>query len=277
MEIPEELHTAIDLTVTRSLRTELDARGLLLGPEASAAAAEEIVERGAVLLRRALAHCYGDGREMRQTLHVEFGDAQAASRIGPALTFGWVSAGVLGPRERSAAAPATSRDLLCALFNLGIGLVDGLCDGAPQVGLPFLEALGGMDVAEAARARGPAGRLRSALSTRLTDDPTVAFAARVIEAFFVLLHDAYPDPGGAELRGRVGARLGEALEAESRSVRPVGSPTDAERLLEASRRTSVLPFEIIEQLATGATTPLPERRFTPRRGDVAHRRPGGPG
>jgi hypothetical protein len=251
LEITEELRRAIDRAVTRSLRAALDERGLLLAPEVAIAAAAEIDERGGVLLRRTLAHCYGDGRQLDQGVRVEFGDSQVAARIGPALTFGSVTAGVLAPR-----APAEGR-LLCGVFNLGIGLVDGLCDGAPQLGLPFLDTLEGVDVAGAARTGWPRGRLLAGLPTSLADDPTVAFAARVIEVFFDLLHTAHPGPDDAELRHQVGARLAEALAAEGRSVGRIGSGADPERLIEASRLTSVLPFRIIEQLATEAASPIP--------------------
>ena len=78
----------------------------------------------------------------------------------------------------------------------------------------------------------------------------MAFTARIIEAFFDLLHSSYPGDGGSTLRDHVGARLEEALEAETQSVDRL-LVTGRDQLIECSRRTSILPFQIIEHLATG--------------------------
>jgi hypothetical protein len=71
----------------------------------------------------------------------------------------------------------------------------------------------------------------------------------VVEVFFETLHATYPGPDWSRLRGRVGAQLNEALHAERRSVVHTHGEQD---LLECSRGTSVLPFEIIETLAAGS-------------------------
>lgn len=251
MEIPEQLRQLVEDAVSRSLRAELDARGLLLTRAASASATSEATRQGAALLRRALVHCYHDTRADERTVEVEFDDAYAATRIGLALAFGSVTANLLTPRQRAGLGPRGSVDLLCATFNLGIGLVDGLCDGNPQLGAGFLRVVQALDVSRAARERWQGDWLRSSLPAALAADPTVAFAARIIEAFFDLLHSCYPGDAGSTLRGHVGVRLEEALAAESQSVDRSTEPPARDELVECSRRTSVLPFQIIELLATG--------------------------
>ena len=248
MQIPEQLRQSIDDAVGCSLCTELDARGLLLTRAASASATTDAARSGAALLRRLVAHCYQNSLHGDQTIDVEFDDDQAATRIGLALAFGSVTANLLMPRRPHGERPTGSVDLLCAVFNLGIGLVDGLCDDDPQLGLGLLQAL---DLSGAARERGPGDRLRSALPASLAADPTVAFTVRIIEAFFDLLHSSYPGDQRFTLRDHVGARLEEALEAEIQSVGRSVEIAARDQLIECSRRTSVLPFQIIEHLATG--------------------------
>jgi hypothetical protein len=251
VEIPQQLRQAIDAAVSRSLWTELDARGLLLTPDASTSATTDAARRGAALLRRVVAHCYPDSRQGDRATNVEFDDGYAATRIELVLAFGSVTANLLTPPRQTDRGPVGSVDLLCAIFNLGIGLVDGLCDATPPLGLRFLRMVRALDLSRAAQVRGPDDRLRSALPASLATDPTVAFTARVIEAFFDLLHSCYPGQEGSALRDQVGARLEEALEAESQSVNRTVEPAAREQLIECSRRTSVLPFLIIEHLATG--------------------------
>jgi hypothetical protein len=248
--IPEQLRQAIDDAVSRRLWTELDARGLLLTRAAFAAATADAVRSGAALLRRVVAHCYPDSR--RGASRVEFDDDQAATRVELGLAFGSVTASLLTPPRRTdRGRPADPVDLSCAVFNLGIGLVDGLCDGTPELGLRLLRVVQALDLSGAVRERWPGDRLRSALPAALAADPTVAFTARIIEAFFDLLHSSYPGDEGAALRDWVGARLEEALEAERRSVDRSVAFAARHQLIEYSRQTSVLPFQIIEHLATG--------------------------
>jgi hypothetical protein len=105
----------------------------------------------------------------------------------------------------------------------------------------------------ATHGRRSAGWLRSAVPATLAADPTVAFTARVIEVFFELLHSSHPDEGGAPLRDHIATLLEAALQAEHRSVDRSIEGTHLVRndLIDCSRRTSVMPFQIIEHLATG--------------------------
>jgi hypothetical protein len=257
VEISAQLRQVIDDAVSRSLWTELDARGLLLTPAVSASAATDATRCGAALLRRVLAHCYQDDWPGERAVDVEFDDDQAATRIELALAFGSVTASLLRPRRSDGARPAGSVDLLCAVFNLGIGLIDGLCDGTPQLGLRLLRVIQELDVSSASREPSPRDRLRSALPASLAADPTVLFTARIIDVFFDLLHDSYPGAQGSGVRERVGDLLEQALEAESASVdnspepEPAPAPASRDQLIEWSRRTSVLPFQVIEHLAAG--------------------------
>ena len=142
MGIPERLRQVIDDAVSRSLWTELNVRGLLLTRAASALGTSEAARRGAALLRRMVAHCYQNGRQGGGVTDVAFDDAQTATRIELALAFGSVTANLLtSPRRTDREQPVGSVELLCAVFNLGIGLVDGLCDGAPQLGLRLLRVI----------------------------------------------------------------------------------------------------------------------------------------
>jgi hypothetical protein len=110
--------------------------GLLLTRAASASATTDAARWGAALLRRVVAHCYQDRWQDDRVPNVEFDDDQAETRIEFAFAFGSVTANLLTPPWRTdRGLPAGSVDMLCAVFNLGIGLVDGLCDGTPQLGL----------------------------------------------------------------------------------------------------------------------------------------------
>jgi hypothetical protein len=136
-------------------------------------------------------------------------------------------------------------EFICAIFNLGIGLVDGLCDEDAEIGDVMLKLLQAHDLADAVEHPRARGWLRATLLPALAQDPTVAFTADVIEMFFQTLHDVYPD---AAWRRRVGVQLGAALEAELASVTQ-SADTARDQLIECSRLTSVLPFQIIDTLA----------------------------
>lgn len=250
MEIPDPLRDAVDRAVRHSLSSALEAGGLLLTGEASAAAAVDASRSGATLLRRVIAHCYPGTQQPDRTTAVEFDGHQAATHVELALAFGLVTANVVAPR-RPTDQSGDSVGLLCAVFNLGIGMIDGLCDGAPQVGLPFLDVVHALNVRDATDKNWARGQLQSALPPSLAADATVAFTARVIEAFFDMLHSVYPGDEKSPLRRRVGTHLEAALEAERQSVDHSDAVAVRDQLLECSRRTSVLPFRIIEALATG--------------------------
>lgn len=257
MSIPIALRNAVDDAVSRSLRDTLGTRGFLLGSASSSIAATEIFRSGAALLQRVLRHFYGQDLGADEDTDfgpgdVEFGDTETAIRISLALAFGSVAARLLRPPlQADRNGPV---DLTCAVFNLGVGLVDGLCDGAPEQGRQLLRIIEEADLVGACREVRPARRLCSRLPAQLAADPTVMFAARVIDGFFELLHATYPGPDGRALRDRIGARLEEALAAERSSIDRSARWT-RDQLTAYSRTTSVLPFEIIEHLSTGEVAP----------------------
>jgi hypothetical protein len=235
----------IEQAVARHLATELGDRGLLLTADALAAAEAGAAQQGTQLLNRVVRLCYPGSRQEEAAITIEFESERGAARMAAALVFGAATARVLAP------AAADSTELMCGMFNLGIGLIDGLCDGDAAIGGALLEIVQQQDPAEAAAEPRPRGWLRAAVPASLAADPTVAFTVEVVEAFFETLHTVYPDEQWLQHRRAVGAQLGAALEAERRSVLRSADETP-EQLIECSRLTSVLPFEIIEALAEGA-------------------------
>ncbi|MGW1957571.1 hypothetical protein ACWCPI_33270 [Streptomyces sp. NPDC001920] len=185
-------------------------------------------------------------------MEIEFDDDQTATRIGLGLAFGSVTASLFASPQQISRRQAAAIDVSCAAFNLGAGLIDGLCDGTPTVGLELLRIFQALDWAGATRDPWLAGRLQSALPAPLAADPAAAFTARIIETFLVTLHAGYPGDEGAAVRDRIGALSEEALEAERQTVQRSPEFATRDQLIECSRRTSVMPFQIIEQLATGA-------------------------
>jgi hypothetical protein len=238
MWIPEHLEQAIDHAVARHLTTALGGRGLLLTAGELAAAESETAALGERLLASLLHQCY-------PMLATEFERASDVARIGGALAFGAVTSAVV------AGHPGPAVELLCGTFNLGIGLIDGVCDGDIDTGRRLLVHLRAADLADAAHQNRERGWLRVGLPRVLADDPSVAFTVDVVEAFFETLHRICPD---GEVLRTVGEQLGVAFDAEARSVG--GSRVNATRdeLIECSLATSVLPFEIIETLATGSSS-----------------------
>jgi hypothetical protein len=232
VELPARIEQDVGDAVVRHLGAELGARGLLLDADAFTAAAAGAAELGARLLPLAAEACFGAGAML------EFESEREAARIEAALAFGAVSARVLGP--------SVEAELVCGLFNLGIGMIDGLCDGDAGTGAAVLELIRARDLAGAAAVPRDRGWLRATVPPALAADPTVAFTVEVVEAFYALLHASYPEPA----RRRVGGQLDAALEAERRTVLRSEDAPRAE-LIESSRLTSVLPFEIVETLAAG--------------------------
>jgi hypothetical protein len=250
--VSERLRQLVDDEVRRSLQAQLGARGLLLTRPASKAATADAARSGAALLRRLLEVAYPEVVREDRGSYFHFADHHTETRIGLTLAFGAVTAELLTPlgvvaREGRAGAI----DMSCATFNLGVGLVDGICDSSPQSGLRLLDAIQTADLVGAARERVVGRWLRVGLPPSLAADPSVQFAVRAIEAFFELLHSSFPGEAGSSVRDRVGARLAAALDAERQSVDRSGTPVGRDRLVECSRRTSVLPFQVIEDLATG--------------------------
>ena len=254
MKIPARIEQAVSDTVARHLETELGDRGLLLTADDLAAAEAEAAQRGARLLTRAVHQCYPIGRQGDGALAIEFESERAAARIEAALAFGAVTARVLAPGNGDFEL-AGSVELMCAMFNLGIGLIDGLCDEDAETGGALLELVQGSDLSKAAEEPRARGWLRSTLPPVFVEDPTVAFTVDIIEAFFETLHAVYPDEAWLQQRRCVGSQLGAALEAERGSVIRSPDQTAREQLIEWSRLTSVLPFQIIETLAGGDHAP----------------------
>jgi hypothetical protein len=253
MEIPARIEQAVSDAVVHHLGTELGDRGLALTAESLAAAEAQAADRGAHLRSCVLQQCYSISHQGSGALTFE--SERTAARLDGALAYGAVTARVLTKRDGGSF--ASSVELVCALFNLGIGLVDGLCDDDAETGRAVLELVQGSDLAKAAEEPRARRWLRSALPPALVTDPTVAFTADIIEAFFESLHAVYPDDRWLQHRRRVGTQLGAALEAERQSVIGSADQITREELIECSRRTSVLPFQIIETLANGDHTREP--------------------
>jgi hypothetical protein len=252
MAAPEDVRRVVADTVARHLETKLGDRGLLLGPDDLSKADALAAALGRRLLMAAVDEIYRDRREQGADVAIDFGSEAGEHRVGAALAFGAATARVLAPehvcdRERI--------ELLCAVFNLGIGLVDGICDQDPEVGGRFVKLIDERALLAAAEAPEARGWLRTRLSAQLAADAASAFTADVIEAFFEILHRAYPYDRWLSLRRGLGADLAAALEAERTSVDRSEGPVSREQLIECSRGTSVLPFQIIETLAVGARAP----------------------
>jgi hypothetical protein len=251
VDIPAPIQQAVSEAVARHLERELGDRRLLLAPDDLAAAESDVAEEGAQLLAAVMDRCYSITRN-EQPLQLAFESTRVAERIGAALVFGAKTARVLARDTK----PADSVTVLCAIFNLGIGLVDGLCDEDVEAGIALLELVETRDLLDAAEQPHDRGWLRATLPPALAQDDAAAFTADIIETFFQTLHEVYPNGAWVQYRRRVGTQLAAALEAERRSV--IGSDRGhaPEELLRCSRLTSVLPFEIIETLARGehATT-----------------------
>lgn len=219
--------------VRDALHAEFLAHGLL-------SADTDVLALAPDLLARALALCFPEYDLAGQDVDVVFEHTEERARMEQALLFGWVTADVVAP----AATDDRSR-VLCALFNLGIGMIDGACDADPHRAAELLEYLGVLDVESAVNGPWQEGGMLASLPPNAAADPTIAFTARVIDAFYSLLHATHP----LSLRTRVGRLLAGALAAERRSV--ARSPAKPDELLEASRSTSVLPFVIIATLVHG--------------------------
>lgn len=250
MEIPAPLERTVNDAVAHHLETELGNQGLLLTADGLSAAEAETAQLGARLQLCVMRRCYPISR-YGQAPELEFESEHTADRLHAGLAFGSATARVLAPDRREFAQPAESVELLCAVFNVGIGLVDSLCDEHPEAGVLLLELLERRDLRKIAEEPQGRGWLRATLPMRLAEDPTVAFTADMIEVFFELLHETYPDDARSQQRCGVGDQLGAALMAERRTVDRSADRTTRRQLIDCSRLTSVLPFQIIETLVRG--------------------------
>lgn len=237
----KHLERAVCRAVADHLKVELGRRGLLLTGDREATATADVAQDGRHLLSSAVGVCYPDA-----DLSVEFAGKEVSTRLQGALAFGAATAALFSDRR------SDEVDLLCAMFTLGVGMVDSLCDADRDTGARVLRLVQERDVAKAAEQRRRRGWLRGALVREQAVHATVVFTVDVIEAFFQVLHAVYPGQEWSSLRGEVGAQLEAALEAERRSVGWSAEPSPRHHLIECSRRTSVLPFEIVQTLVGGA-------------------------
>jgi hypothetical protein len=249
VKIPETLESAIDAAVTRHLETELGDRGLLLSSADLAVAEAKTATLGGRLMTSVLKQCYpkADG------LTVEFERGGDIARIGAALAFGAATSSVLASSLGDGSHRQIVAEFVCGTFNLGIGLVDGVCDADAAMGGELLDHFQGADLIGAAEDRRGPGWLHAGMPLHLAADAGVAFTVSVTEAFFENLHGLYADE--SDVRRIVGEQLADALEAETASVRRPLAGLSAERRVECSRATSVLPFEIIETITIGGRAP----------------------
>ena len=150
-----------------------------------------------------------------------------------------------GARSRSRAPCSTS----------GSGSSTASATKMPQPARPCSQLVQGQDLAAASEAprergwlraeatsgarRGSGGGIHGRRSSRPSSRPCTT---------------RYPDDAWLTLRRGVGTQLCAALAAERQSVVRSPDETTREQLIECSRLTSVLPFQIIETLAGGAGT-----------------------
>jgi hypothetical protein len=249
VEIPAKIENALNDDVARHLRDELGSRDLLLSDDELQQAAAEAAEDGERLLVRALEHCYPMLRS--GDCVVEFQSDSSGGRLKAALVFGAVTARLLAPGKRGLGPTRGQMELLCGVFNLGIGLIDGLCDHDTEVGLLLVEILARLNlplIAEVPRER---GWLRGALAQPLGHSHEAAFAADVVETFFDLLHTLCPGEQALRYRRTIGELLSGALDAEMQSVSDAVEDGRGHASIQCSRLTSVMPFQTIETLARG--------------------------
>lgn len=251
LEIPAAIEKALNDNVARHLRDELANRDLLLSGDELQQAAAEATADGERILMRALEYCYPMLR--RGGCEIEFHSERSGGRLKAALVFGAVTARLLSSGKRGLEPTWGQVELLCGIFNLGIGLIDGLCDQDTEVGLPLLEIVGRLDLPRIAEVPRERGWLRGALAQPLGHSHEAAFAADIVETFFDVLHTLCPGEQALHHRRAVGELLARALDAEMRSVSEASDGGRRSASIQCSRLTSVMPFQIIETLARGPT------------------------
>lgn len=251
MDVPDGICDAIEEAVTNRLETQFGARGLLLSADRFARAEAQAARDGQRLLTSVIHRCYPLSAFDTQVLSLEFDSELEAARMRSALAFGAATARLLmSPLQPEEA--RGSVEVLSAIFNLGIGLLDGVCDENVDTGLRLLELINLGDVTATAREPRPRGWLRVQLSAELEADPSVSFAADVVEAFFATLHATYPGDSWSHLRDRLGGQLAAALGAEQSSLVWSLAESSGGELTRYSYATSVLPFEIVGTLTQAA-------------------------
>lgn len=254
VQVPADLERAVEESVVHHLRTELSACGLLLTADALCQAHAEAAQRGKALLAGLTTRCYGIQPQGSAAVSFEFQSEEGRAHIQAALAFGATTAIVLAPFKNGGRQDFGRIELLCAIFNLGIGLVDSLCDEDSGTGMILLGGLNGDKLMECAEMPQQRGWLHSALPVALAGIAAVAFAADLIEIFFQELHAVYLGQRSLDQRRSIGKQLTAALRAERDSVCWLPDMVERERSLQSSRMTSVLPLQIIESLACGSIT-----------------------
>jgi hypothetical protein len=254
VQVPADVERAVEESVVHHLRTEFAARGLLLTADALRRANAEAAQHGKSLLAGLITRCYGIQPQGSAAVSFQFQSEEGRAHVQAALAFGATTAIVLAPFKDGTKQDFGRIELLCAIFNLGIGLVDSLCDEDSGIGMILLGCLNGDKLTECAEVPRQRGWLRSALPAALAGVAAVAFAADLIEVFFQELHAAYPGHRSLHQRRGIGTQLTAALEAERDSVCWLPDMVERERSLQSSRLTSVLPLQIIESLACASIT-----------------------
>jgi hypothetical protein len=242
--VMDDLERVIRESVIRCLSIEFGERGLLLTANQITTAQADAARDGARLWTL-VAHGRGpvtisDGT----TLGFEVLREANASRLDASLAFGAAVAALLTPDPPVRAAVET----LCAIFNLGAGVVDGVCDRDPAAGVRLLEVAQAA-IADAVSTRCHSDWLQARIPRELSNDLLIGFAAAVVEALVDAVHAAYPQDGVA--RRRVGRALEAALEVEYRSIGWSTMNAPLAQLTDWSRMTSVLPFQIINLIVGG--------------------------
>jgi hypothetical protein len=254
VEVPCAVDSALQDLVVRQLQGELAARGLLLPAKTLWQAEADIIQQGEALITHLIAGIVGTSMDSETTVCLRFESEESRAHIQAALAFGATVADVLALDVPDGGSAAKRAKQMCGIFNLGIGLLDSLCDEDSTVGAVLLDFLNGdgNELVQCAREPRRRGWIRSVLPGEYGGDASVRFVADLVEVFFQELHAIYPGDTNINLRHYVGTQLTAALKSERDSVCWSPNELDRERLLRTSRLTTVLPLQIIESLVCGS-------------------------
>ncbi len=164
--IPASIERTVADVVARWLGAELDGRTRLLAVDELAAAEAEAARRGASLLTSLLHRCYLGARLGGSEVAFNFGDRGGGARLQAALAFGAVTARVLAPDLRK-----SNIEFVSATLDLGIGLVDSLCDADAdaETGGILLKLIQAHDLLATARRKRARGWLRATVPPSLRE------------------------------------------------------------------------------------------------------------
>jgi hypothetical protein len=253
VEVPSAIDRAFEDLVVRQLHSELAARDLLLPAKILWQAEAEIAHQGEALIAHLAAGIVGASMDTQTAARFDFESDESRARVQAALVFGATVADVLALNADNGGSVAKRVRALCGIFNLGIGLIDSLCDEDSRVGAVLLDFLNGDGDAlvQCARKLRQRGWIREVLPSGYNEDASVRMVADLVEVFFQELHALYPGDTNMSFRHHIGTQLTAALKSERDSICWSPKELDRERLLQTSRRTTVLPLQIIEALACG--------------------------